>query len=83
MFASLQRAGKQHFNLLIVRFGAACQKQGLAEDHDVFLPPQIEMTHQNLTIDLRQQANDFVDALIGHLDVEGAGKMQRLELLHP
>ncbi len=41
------------------------------------------MTHQHLTVDLRQQANDFVDTVVRHLDVEGAGKMQRFEIFHP
>ena len=41
------------------------------------------MAHQKLFIDERQQAHHFIHARLGHLDVECAGQVQRLEILHP
>ena len=41
------------------------------------------MAEQHLLVDERQQPHDLERALIRDLDVEGAGKMQSLEIFHP
>ena len=82
-FAGVERAGKQHLDLAVGRLGAAGKQQRLAENDDIFLAPEVEMTHQHLAVDRREQLDHLVDPDVGNFDIEGAAEMQRLEFLHP
>jgi hypothetical protein len=41
------------------------------------------MAEQHLLVDDREQPHHLQRAVVGHLEVESAGQMQRLEILHP
>src|SRR5262249_53678655 len=47
------------------------------------LAPQIEMSDPHLLVDQRDQLLHLAAATVRHFELEGAGEMQRLDIVHP
>ena len=73
----------QGFALARIGFGAAGQEQGMAvHDHAVGIP-DVEMADPQLLVDQGDELQEVGFAARRDLGVEGAGKVQRLDVVHP
>ncbi len=81
--AGVERGAEQRLALLAGGFDAAGQHQRVAEHHDAFVGPEIEMADPQLLVDQRDQSLNFGAPALRHLEIEGAGQMQRLDVVHP
>ncbi|MCY1547865.1 hypothetical protein D9M68_839450 [compost metagenome] len=55
----------------------------IAEEHDPFLVPDIEMPDPELLVDQADQLAHFAAPPLGHFQVECAGDVEAFEILHP
>ncbi len=80
--ARFQRRPEQCLALARMGLGAREQQAMAVEQHPVLLP-QVEMAEPELLVDEREEPIDLVQPELGDLEVEGASKMQRLQIVPP
>src|SRR6187549_223647 len=61
----------------------AGEQQAVAIKQEAVLLPQIEMAEPELLVDQRHKLVDIPEPQLAHLEIEGAGEVQRLEILPP
>ncbi len=81
--AGLDRDLDQRLALVRARRRAACEHKGVAEHNGVLARPEIEMPHPHLRIDAADEFDDLRAPTLGHLEIEGAGQMQRFHVIEP
>src|SRR5690606_17803775 len=59
------------------------EQQSLTEHDHAFLLPMVEVAEEHLLIDEGDKAHDLKLAASWHLQIESAGDVQGLEILHP
>src|SRR6266508_5790402 len=64
-------------------FDAAGKHQGVAIHNEAVLGPKIEMSNPHLLVDQRDELLHLAAAALRHFQFEGAGEMQRLDVVHP
>ena len=69
--------------MVVGRGAAAGQHQGLPEHDQAVLFPEIEMADPELLVYLGDELNHLAAAKRRNLEIEGAGEMQRLDVVHP
>src|SRR5262245_66178884 len=62
---------------------SAGEQEPVAVEQEPILLPQVEMAEPELLVDQRHKLIDIPEPQLAHLEVEGAGEMQRLEILPP
>jgi len=55
----------------------------VAAHDDAFIDPQVEVADPEPLVDHRDQRLHVAAAALGNLEVEGAGEVQRLDVVHP
>src|ERR1700693_727619 len=81
--AAIERGPQQSFALPARGFHAARQDQRVPVHHDAVLGPQIEMPDPHLLVDQRDQLLHHRATALRHLELERAGQMQGLDVVHP
>ena len=81
--AGFDRRGEHRFELRGAGLDPFGQKQGVPIHDDALGLPEVEVADPELLVDERQELHHLGLAPLLDLEVEGAGKMQRLERSHP
>src|SRR5215510_3736368 len=81
--AGIERGGEQCLALPAGGFDAAGEHQRMAIHDQAVLDPEVEVSDPHLFVDQRDQLLHLAAAALRHLELEGAGEMQRLDVEHP
>src|SRR5262252_7572076 len=79
----IERNAEQSLALSIRRHDAAGQHQRVTEHDDGVLDPDVKMSDPQLLVYERGKFSYLGAAALRHLEIECAGKMQRLDVGHP
>src|ERR1700730_10349547 len=82
-FAGIERDAEQGLALRVRCRDAAGEDEGVTKHDDAVIDPDIEMSDPELFIDERRELDHFRAPAVRHLELERAGKMQRLDVGHP
>src|SRR5262249_24720185 len=81
--AGIEGSRQQHLALPARRFDPASKQQRMAKHYQPVARPEIEMSDPQLSVHHCNQALDLGGTTLGNLQFERAGKMQRLDVVHP
>src|SRR5215475_1700568 len=81
--AGVERGAQERFALPARGFDAAGQHQRVPVHDQPVLGPEVEMPDPHLLVDQRDQQLHLAVQALRHLELEGAGEMQRLDVEHP
>src|SRR6266540_6298863 len=81
--AGIKGVRQQHLALPPRGFDAARKHERMTKHHEPIVGPEIEVPDPHLGVDHRDQSLDFGVAALWHLELESAGDMHRLDVVHP
>src|ERR1043166_4267219 len=81
--AGLERCIEQRLALPAGALAPPRERHRRAEHDDAVVGPHVEMADPELLVDQPDQRHHLGPARLGNLEVEGAGEMQRLDVVHP